>query len=730
MVKKNTKKYDTQATNQTAISPPVSGITTDSTDVKSDKPYETVCKDILGYIRDSETVKTKWSQKLDFYYRMRYRLRRTKDWPFVGCSNLGLPTIEKFLRKIKAGLFNVFWGIKPHATIIPESPQASDTATRLEHYLDWLLEIKIKFANKFAIALDKMQEKGFSVAEPIWVIKDEKRKFDIDLSGLPQDTLDLVFSAIDTEDDTVVGQIAKLFDIDMNETVRAENIVSIKEALTKLRNGEQKVQITVCDETYNNADINIHDPENVYVPADSGIDPQECRFVAYEVYEPWDTVRQKAKAGIYDEKAFSEMEAFRQVGANTVPSSGKDSFNPTRTTDVLKDQREGIERANNQSRSVKLLRTYAWYDLDGDGIEERNVFILAPEWNKCLKAFPFPYAHRKWPCVRFNAEVTDDRWYSARGIPEMIEDIVKEIDTQHNQKIDQQTIRNVPMFAYRSGVVNSRFVKFIPGQAIPVNGLTPLEDAVKVLRNESSNAEFSYRDEEMILKGEVQELYGVVDYSMQSQINRREPRTASEVMAQQQSGSVIFSLDSLLLSESLSEILTQVVQLTQQYLPDEVFFSVVGEGTSAKLTREEIQGNHLVRVRGNDVNTNPAKRLEMAQKKIEMLANPYSIQSGMYTPVNHYYSLKEYLQYTGDVNWQQKITIPQPPPPPAPPPAIQSIKTNFDELTDIEQAQVLESAGIKPDMEGRLMHRQEEIIDKMEEPRPQPSKNGASNGSK
>lgn len=711
MAKKKTQNYATNPT-ETAISPPLPAqLMTESTGVKSVN-YETVAKDILGEISDAQDVKTKWAQKLDYYYRMRYRLRRTKDWPFIGCSNIGLPTIEKFLRKMKAGFFNTFWGVRPHAIVIPEGQQSFEIANRLEHYIDWLLEVKIKFAKKLSIALDKMLEKGFCVLEPLWVIKDEKRKFDIDLAGLPQDIVAQIFQPLDTNDGQVIKDIAKIFDVDMSETVREENLTNLQKALEELKSGKEKVQLTVCDETYNNVDINIHDPENVYVPADSGINPQDCRFISYEVFEPWDVVKQKAEAGIYDKDVFKDMEAFKAVGAGA-PSQGKDSFNATRTTDALKDMREGIERANNPSHSVKLYRTYAWYDLDGDGVEERNVFIIAPEWKKCLKAFPFPYSHRKWPAVRFDAEMVDDRWFSPRGVPEMLEDIVKEIDTQHNQKIDQQTIRNVPMFAYRSGVVNSRFVKFIPGQAIPVNGLTPLEDAVKVLRNESSNAEFSYRDEEMLLKGEAQELYGLVDYSMQSQINRRQPRTASEVMAQQQSGSTVFSLDSLLLAESLSDVLTQVVQLTQQYLPDEVFFSVVGEGMSARLTRDEIQGQFLVRTRGTDLNTNPQKRLEMAERKIQMLANPFAIQSGMYTPVNHYYALKEYLQDTGDVTWQQKISMPQPPPPPAPPPAIQSVKTNFDQLTDLEQAQVLISGGIKPDMQGRLLDKQQELMVEM-----------------
>lgn len=715
--KKSTPSYDNTDT-ATAISPQVDELVRDSTKTPEGTHLDSVAKDILGDIQDSQDIKTRWSQKQDFYYRMRYRIRRTKDFPFIGCSNLGLPTIEKFLRKIKASIFNIFWGIRPHSIMIPESSQSYDIAMRLEHYVDWLLETKVKFANKLAIAIDKMEEKGFSVAEPLWVIKDEKRSIEIDMSSIPPDIASLVLSSVDSTNQSTLEKIAELFQIDLSDSVKLENLESLSNALSKLRNGEMKVSLTICDETYNNVDINIHDPENVYVPIDSGIDPQECRFVAYEVYEPWEVVKSKARNGIYSKDIVDDMEAALIIGSQSTPSQGKDSFNPTRTTDMLKDQREGIERAQNQSKSVKLLRTYAWYDLDGDGEAERNVFILAPEWKKCLTAFPFPYAHRKWPCIRFNSEMVDDRWFSCRGIPEMIEDIAKEIDTQHNQKIDQQTIRNVPMFTYRSGVVNSRFVKFIPGQAIPVNGLTPLDDAVKVLRNESSNAEYSYRDEEMLLKLEVQELYGVQDFSLQSVVNRRQPRTASEVMAQQQSGSVVFSLDSLLFSESMSDMLTQVVQLIQQYLPDKVFFSVVGEGVSAHLSREEIQGNWLVRPRGNDINTNPQKRMEMAQARQQLLINPYYIQTGIVTPVNAYMDIKETLQYMGDVNWQQKISIPQPPPPPQPPPAITNIKTNFDELTDIEQAQVLQSAGIKPDMQGRLLHRQEDIVDKMSDKNP------------
>ena len=701
---------------QSPIAPPVSGELVREVLPKNDDDSK-LFKSLYDRIQDAQTVRGTWNQKMDYYYRMRMRIRKEKNFPFVGCSNLRLPTIEKYIRKIKAALFNVVWGIKPHAMVISEPNTNPEAAWKLETYMDWLLDTKIRFPKKLSILIDKMLEKGFCVAEPIWKMADEKRQFEIDLADIPREMLVQVFSLVD--DESLVESIAKLFSVDMSESVRYENTKALTEAIGKLRTGERKVKLTLADETYNNVEINIHDPENVYVPVDSGINPQDARFVAYEVYEPWDVVRQKAKSGVYDKAVVDEMEAYSQVPVDQPPSQGNSSFNNMfRTSQVTEDMREGISRINNPSRLVKLWRVYAWYDLDDDGMEERNVFILAPEWKRTLSKFPFTYSHKKWPCIRFDSEVVDDKWYSPRGVPEMLEDIDKEINAQHNQKIDQQTIRNTPMFAFRSGIINPRLVKFIPGQGIPVNGMTPLNDAISVLNNTNSNAEFSYRDEEMLLKSEIQELYGQVDYSLQSQINRREPRTASEATQAQQSANLVFSLDSTLFGESMSELFGQIVGLTQQYLQDSVYFQVVGEGQTVHLTREEIQGEFQVRIRGNDVNTNGARRLEMAQAKIQMLANPYSIQSGMYTPVNHYYALKEYLQETGDVFWDKKISVPQPPPPPSPPPAITNIKTNFAELSPTEKAQVLVSAGIKPDLQAHIMDKQLEVVAEMTEPKP------------
>jgi hypothetical protein len=667
-----------------------------------------IFNDIHTMITDAQEQRGAWNTKRDTYYRMRMRVRKDKSFPFPGSSNLRLPTLEKYIVKAKAALIGLIWSVRPKLTVIPTPSGSPDAAVKLEYYVDWLIDHVLKPLKKLLILVDKVKQDGWGFIEVTWKMEDEKRKFSINLDELPSEVTSLIFSADPALQESLPQTLAKIFDIDMSETVRAQNTESILKAVEALSKGEKSVKLTIADETYNNVEWSVHDPQFVHVPADSFLDPQQARLLAVEIYEPFDVVRKKAREGVYDQSAFDTIDALRHVDPSTMNNSPGSIF---RTTDATKDMREGIERLNGPSRNIKIYRTYAWYDSDGDGIEERNVFILAPEFKTILKQFPFPYHHNKWPITRFDAEVTDDRWYSVRGYPELLEDIVKEIDTQHNQKIDQQTIRNAPMFTFRSGVVNPRLVKFIPGQGIPVPGTVPLNDAIQMMNNTNTNAEYSYRDEEMLLKSEIQELVGQVDFGLQSQINRREPRTAMEVGAQQQSVQTVFGLDVMLFSDSLSEVLLQTVQLLQQYLPEETYFSVVGEGQTIRLTREEIQGEYHVRVRGNDMSLNPAQRVSQAIQRIQFLSNPLAMQMGIVQPANLFYLYKRYLQDSGEYAWQQMISQPPPPPQPGPPPAITQVKTNFVDLTDAEKAQVLASGGIEPDPQGRALAKQQELIE-------------------
>jgi hypothetical protein len=217
-------------------------------------------------------------------------------------------------------------------------------------------------------------------------------------------------------------------------------------------------------------------------------------------------------------------------------------------------------------------------------------------------------------------------------------------------------------------------------------------------------------------------MIGQVDFTLQSMINRRQPRTFGEVELQNQNMQQVFSLDANMHSHQFSELFNFIYDLWSQYGDDETEFAYFGpEGwEKIKLTKEEIQGKYRITVRGNDSNTNPMVKMQKAQQVIMAITNPVFLQTGVVTPLEIANGLKRFYQTLDIPNWQELVAPPQPPPPPPPPPPVAAfIKPKFESLTDGEQAQVLMSAGVQPDMVGRAMRKDEELMnqghDRMQE---------------
>lgn len=668
------------------------------------KKDEDLFNRIHSEISESKSNTENWSQNHDKFYRLRFRVKKSKTFPFTGCSNLRLPTIETYIRKAKSALVGIYANIKPRMQVIPQTDTNLQKANKIERFLDWLADYKIGLLEKLILGCDKMLEKGFFLAKVTWCMKSRTYTEELSLDDLSmQDALAVFDTNIPNE--AIMQEMAKRLNVDMSETVMEDNMLAVEKAVSALRSGKSNVRITLRDELYNAPDVYVCDPASIYVPSDAGMNIQDLRWICHEYYEPYETLKQRALEGIYDTEAVDIIADLKE-SARFDDGTSKDI---DKAIEATKSQREGIDRVNNPSHLVKIWEVYRYYNPEEGEPEQKWQFILAPEFSLVLKKQVSPYDHQKFPFVRFASEVVDDRWFSPRGYPEQLEDLSKEIDAQHNQKIDNQTIRNAPMFKFRSGVVNPRLVRFIPAQGIPVSGMAPLDDSIKLMDNSNANTEFSYEREEMILKTTIQEFLGQVDYSLQSMINKRQPRTLGEVQMQAQNANQVFSLDSTMWTNSISELFSQILELCQQYMPERVFALVTGgdEPVPIHLTRDEIQGKYQIVCRGNDTNTNPYVKAQKSQMRVQLMVNPLMLQTGVITPPNVYNILKRYLQDDGEIAWKELISQPQPPQPPPPPPAATLIKPDYKDLTDAEQAQVLASAGVKPDPMGRLMERRE-----------------------
>lgn len=669
--------------------------------VKIDKPTpqidpnRTLVDTIRKWRDSSRGLTASWEINQLKWQKMRMRIKKTKNFPFVGCANLRMPTIETKIRKLKASLMNTVFGIRPVVQVIPTPSGTFENAQKIEKFLDHLIMDTTDTRNKVCISIDQTLEKGWVCMKPYWAYEEVTRIEEASLDDLSISDVETVHST-NTSTDDLADMLQQYFQADMSDNVKSVNMTTLRDAAEKIHSGESSIKVNLQEVTKNHPDADTCMDERIYVGTDSGYDPQGCQWIIHEFFMPLDTVKKNAELKGWDTEGVTEIWAMKQVNLNQ------------RNIQIVKDFREGIMRLQTPDELVMIWEAYCWYDINNDGVKEKCVVTLAPDFLKVLRKSTLPFFNQKWPIVKLFYELIDDRWFSHRGIPEMIEDIVKEIDIQHMQKIDSQTIRNSPMFLYRAGLVSNKTVQFIFGQGIPVGGMTPLSDVMAPMNNTNAQAEFSYKDEQMILESKVEELLGQVDFTLQSMINKRQPRTLGEVNQQVQGAQTTFSLDASLFKGQIEELFNWYWDLWCQYGNDEEEFSYFGkEGwEKIRLNREEVKGHYKITVRGNDQNTNPQVRLQKAQAVMADMENPIVMQSGVVTPANIYNALKMKYQLLDIDNWQELITMPQPKQQPPPPPPI---KMDMLDLTPLEQAQVKQKFGIQPDMHGMALQQSQDL---------------------
>ena len=654
-------------------------------------------------VDDSIALTQKWEQDNVKWYKMRYRIKKKKTFPFVGCSNIRMPTIETKIRKLKAALTNVIFGIRPVVQAIPSPSGNYDTSIKIEKFLDHLIMDVIKLKPSAIMGIDRTLEKGFYLYKPYWKTEIITRIENYSIEDLSMQEVYQLYS-LQTTEDMIGGALVEKFGIDLSEKVARENRIEIEHAISDIQSGKTEITLNLQDVLYDYPAVALCEPEKTYVDGEAGVDPQTADFIVHEFELDYQTIKLNGEIKGWDVDEILEMKDTAERAK--VKSNTSDYSN--RELDIEKDTREGIDRLN-KSNKIKIWEYYGWYDIKGDGTKVKCVITCAPDFNKVLRKIALPFYSGKYPFVKTYYELTDDRWFSHRGIPELIEDIVKEIDMQHMQKLDSQTMRNTPMFTHRAGMVNKNTIQFIFGQSIPVSGMQPLDDIIKPINNNNSNVEFSYEREQMLLETKVEELIGQVDFTLQSMINKRQPRTLGEVEMQNQNMQQVFSLDADMFRESFQEIFSWIWELWCQYGDDEYEFSYFGrEGyEKIKLTKEEVQGKYKIKVRGNDQNTNPQVKMQKAQMAYNLTQNQALLQMGVIKP-QHLASIVDYLLKELDVPDHERLhedpqamlqqmqqQAQQPPP--------IDVKVNMDDLTDAEAAQVLAQKGIKPDIQGRAL---------------------------
>ena len=671
---------------------------------ESDSGSKKLLDKIKLWKQSSDSLVGDWETSQEKWHKMRMRIKKKKTFPFVGCANIRMPTIETKIRKLKAALMNTIFGMRPIVQVVPSPSGSWESAKKIEKFLDHLTMDKMKIKNKCMVAIDQMLEKGFYLIKPTWRVEITTRVEDLSLDDITLEEAQWLFADERTREE-VSSAIAAITQADLSEMVKDDNQKEIERVADEILSGSDSIKFTLQDVLYNCPDISLCSPERVYVPTTSGYNPQDCQYIIHEFFMPFNTVKQTAEYKKWDIDGITEINDKKSVDLED------------KNIDITKDQREGIERLQSASELIKIWECYCWYDINDDGTAEKCVITIAPDFDKVLREITLPFYSGKFPFVKLFYELTDDRWFSHRGIPELIEDIVKEIDISHMQKLDYQTMSNSPTYVYRAGQVNANATPIGTfGLGISVSGLSPLKDTIDTLNRHNPNVEFSYEREQMLLETKIEELVGQPDFTLQSMINKRQPRTLGEVELQNQNMQQVFSLDADMLREGFNELLNWIYDLWSQYGDDEYSFLYLGntgnpQGEKIKLSREETQSKYQITIRGNDQNTNPQVKVQKAQAIMAGLNNQAALATGVITPYHIAQAYKRFYQELDIPNWEELVTTPEqiaqqmkqqqqmaernkP----------DDIKFKADDLTDAEKAQALAKRGIQPDIQGRMLN--------------------------
>lgn len=644
-------------------------------------------KEVQAALTHTET----WRNKQERWHQQRMRMKKKKVFPFADCSNLKMPTDERHIRKKKAKLVQRIFGIRPIVQAVPPPSGSNETAIKIEKWMDHLIMDIMKFFPIGVMAIDKMLEGGFQPFKPFWRTETTRRTEVLDLHDMTMEEMAYFFSH-GTDPDWIKQEIIRRFSIDMNPLVAEFNDAAVKDAIVRFYSGEEEIEIEVEDIVYNAPDVATPNAERIIVPPNSPINPQRCEWICHDLDLSYLDLMSRIDSGYKNLDILME-----KLSKKTTKSAG-----PAYNKEQMENYREGIERYE-AGGTVRIWEIYTWEKIKPTDSKPRKcVLTIAPDFNIMHRRVSLDTPNGAFPITRINNELTDDRWYSPRGIPEIITDIVKEIDVQKNQKIDSQTSRNAPMFKYRVGIINPR-IKLRPNRGIPVPAGIPFSEVFEMINNTNLNAEFSYKDEIMQLNAETEELLGEVNFTLQSQINKRQPRTGVEVDAQIQGSMPLATLEADVVAHGFTELFQMLFALWCQHGDDEMTFQYFGSNPNGipetiKLNKEELQG-HIIVVKGNDSNTNPQIRLQKANAIAQLVADPVALQMGIIKPQNYYNAKRESLQQLG-VNPDLFIT--PPPPPQPPPPPIPDVKMTMEDLTPIEQIQLKGRLGLNPDLRGNV----------------------------
>ncbi len=543
-------------------------------------------KDLKGKIEEDLTLRETRDEKLLRFYKKRYGIRPpAKSFPFPNASNVHIALSDEKIRKLKPNFMNLIFEGDPIVTFMTVGKTPLQFAQNAEIFMHWLLLFHMaqapgnSYFRNMALVVDRMLERGKGYAKVVWDYIEYNRTRIIDIKKLPLQIQQILFDPL-TEDSQIRDLISQHLELNEFNDKDSEQIEKI---LKDFRKGERIIKYKKPIIVYNGPKVIAVDDKDLIFPSFT-TSLQTVPRITHILFFTANDLRRDNKSGKFN----NNVEKVIEKKNKAVRGANRDIRPLTQMTTLesLKRNREGVGQFEDKNELFEIWETYTLFDIDGDGIEEKVVINFDPNTGEILRFIEFPYDHYKWPFVAFDYEFNDDRFYSQRGVPEILDHYQTIVTNQENAKLDRMTLVNSLQFKYRIGAVNMSNVRYIPGQGIGVKRMDDLQE-LKI-----SPMDISFDTEMNKIINLAESYIGQPDINLNT--NRGgERKTAFEVSEAVNFGKQIFSFDARLFKDSLQDLYDQIFELWVQYGDDEVFIRATGDNPVV-MRKSDMMGNFVI----------------------------------------------------------------------------------------------------------------------------------------
>jgi hypothetical protein len=558
-------------------------------------------KTLSSSITDAKSDRAFWETQIDRYVRLRYGIRDIKTFPWKNCANYMMPLIDTDISRVKPAYVNLV-NVSPIVSFEPYGAEDIEPARKREYLFDWRMRTKVNYFEPYVMGVDMMLMQGAVVFKTNWKFATRKFYKKIDLSELSEEILQALYDPR-MDDNYLYTIIVEEFDID---DTFDENKSEIDRVIKEFREGKSEFELTLVEAAEDRAEItacSIRD--DIVFPVDT-CNLNDARFIDYIFTRSQNDILLAMKDGRYEKYSEDEIASW----ANSIPQSKINRRNPTSSN-------------NKKDEPIWLHESCVWFDVDGDGIEERCI-VTWPEANPSaiLRFIELPYDHGQWPYVLVKREFNGPGVFESRGYGALDEDFQNAITTFVNQSVDNGTITNTPRIKYKRGsIANIRNLRYVPGEAVEM--LTSTED-MQIEHTGNSSQGFLFQSAQYF-KAWSDQRTGNMSSGLTNPVNQPGQgmagnKTAKEIGLVEQLQSEVQSLDLQIFQNQMANVYFQIDSLYEQFGNDEEEILITGE-KPIKVSRKETQGRFNIVPNGKLDNSNPALRASKAFNLMRVFLN-------------------------------------------------------------------------------------------------------------